>query len=70
MLHPSQCIDGRTRMTVYGSGRDLLNLGIIPQENMVPEVALVKTMWALANSSSDEELKKLMLENIASEISF
>ncbi|MFB5628197.1 MAG: Glu-tRNA(Gln) amidotransferase subunit GatD, partial [Nitrosarchaeum sp.] len=26
----SQCIDGRVRMTVYESGRDLLDLGIIP----------------------------------------
>ena len=33
----SQCIDGRVSMTVYESGRDLLNLGIIPLENMIPE---------------------------------
>ena len=45
----SQCIDGRVRMTVYESGRDLLNLGIIPLENMIPEVALVKAMWAIGN---------------------
>ena len=37
----SQCIDGRVRMTVYESGRDLLELGITPLENMIPEVALV-----------------------------
>jgi len=56
-------------MTVYESGRDLLNLGIIPLENMIPEVALVKTMWAIGNSQNIEEVKKIMLENIASEIS-
>jgi len=65
----SQCIDGRTRMTVYESGRDLLDLGIIPLENMIPEVALVKAMWAVGNSQNNEEIKKIMLENIASEIS-
>ena len=65
----SQCIDGRVRMTVYESGRDLLNLGIVPLENMIPEVALVKTMWAIGNSQNIEEVKKLMLENIALEIS-
>ena len=65
----SQCIDGRIRMTVYESGRDLLNLGIVPLENMIPEVALVKTMWAIGNSQNIEEVKKTMLENIASEIS-
>ena len=65
----SQCIDGRVRMTVYESGRDLLELGITPLENMIPEVALVKTMWALGNSENSGELKKLLLENIASEFS-
>jgi len=47
----SQCVDGRVRMTVYESGRDLLDLGIIPLENMIPEVALVKAMWAMGNST-------------------
>lgn len=65
----SQCIDGRVGMTVYESGRDLLDLGIVPLENMIPEVALVKAMWVLGNSNDKEEIKNLMLENIASEIS-
>ena len=65
----SQCIDGRIRMTVYESGRDLLDLGIVPLENMIPEVALVKAMWATGNSTSRDEIKKIMLTNIASEIS-
>ncbi|QLH10167.1 Glu-tRNA(Gln) amidotransferase subunit GatD [Nitrosarchaeum sp. AC2] len=64
----SQCIDGRVRMTVYESGRDLLDLGIIPLENMIPEVALVKTMWALGNFQDRNKIKKIMLENIASEL--
>lgn len=65
----SQCIDGRISMTVYESGRDLLNLGIIPLENMIPEVALVKAMWASGNVQNKDEIKKIMLENIASEMS-
>ncbi len=64
----SQCIDGRVGMTVYESGRDLLDLGIIPLENMIPEVALVKAMWAIGNSQNTEEVKKIMLQNIASEL--
>ena len=66
----SQCIDGRVRMTVYESGRDLLELGIIPLENMIPEVALVKTMWVMGNYHNNEDIKKIMLENIASELSY
>ena len=65
----SQCIDGRVGMTVYESGRDLLNLGIISLKNMIPEVALVKAMWALGNSVTLDDVKRVMLQNIASEIS-
>ena len=65
----SQCIDGRVGMTVYESGRDLLDLGIVPLGNMIPEVALVKVMWAMGNSQNRDEVKKIMLENIASELS-
>ncbi|MDC0186919.1 Glu-tRNA(Gln) amidotransferase subunit GatD [Candidatus Nitrosopelagicus sp.] len=63
----SQCIDGRVSMTVYESGRDLLDMEIIPLENMIPEVALVKAMWVLGNSNSDDEIKNMMLENYSSE---
>ena len=65
----SQCIDGMVRMTVYDSGRDLLNLGVVPLGNMIPETALVKTMWALANSKDSDEITKMMKENIALEFS-
>jgi len=65
----SQCIDGRVSMTVYESGRDLLNLGIIPLEDMIPEVALVKAMWATGNTENHEGIKEFMLKKIASEFS-
>ena len=65
----SQCIDGMVSMTVYDSGRDLLNLGVIPLGNMIPETALVKAMWALANSKDSAEMTKIMKENIALEFS-
>jgi glutamyl-tRNA(Gln) amidotransferase subunit D len=65
----SQCIDGRVRMTVYESGRDLLNLGIIPLENMIPEIALVKAMWVTGNTEKYDEIKENMLKQIASEFS-
>jgi glutamyl-tRNA(Gln) amidotransferase subunit D len=63
----SQCIDGRVRMTVYESGRDLLDLGIIPLENMIPEIALVKAMWVTGNTENLDEIKENMLNKIASE---
>ena len=65
----SQCIDGMVRMTVYESGRDLLNLGIIPLENMIPEIALVKAMWVTGNTEKYDEIKENMLKEIALEFS-
>ncbi len=65
----SQCIWGRTRMTVYETGRDLLDAGVIPLSDMLAETATVKAMWALANSENTKMAVKLMKQNIANEIS-
>lgn len=46
-----------------------LSLGVVPLGNMIPEVALVKAMWAASNSSDGKEIQQMMLENIASEFS-
>ncbi|HEY9491487.1 MAG TPA: asparaginase domain-containing protein, partial [Nitrososphaeraceae archaeon] len=65
----SQCVWGRVRMNVYDTGRDLLNIGVIPLSDMIAETAIVKAMWVLANSKDSESAKKIMQENIANEIS-
>jgi glutamyl-tRNA(Gln) amidotransferase subunit D len=65
----SQCIWGRVRMTVYDTGRDLLDIGVIPLGDMISETATVKAMWALANSKDVQAAKKIMQENLANEIS-
>lgn len=62
----SQCIWGRVSMTVYDTGRDLLDIGVIPLSDMISETATVKAMWALANT---KDVKKIMQENLANEIS-
>ena len=64
----SQCIWGRINMNVYSTGRDLLALGVIPGEDMLPETALVKLMWVLGKTRNIDEVRKLMLTNIAGEI--
>ena len=65
----SQCIWGRINMNVYDQGRDLLALGVIPLEDMLPETALVKLMWAFGQTEDANEAKQLLLTNIAHEIS-
>lgn len=65
----SQCIWGRINMNVYNQGRDLLALGVIPLEDMLPEAALVKLMWVFGQTKDIDEAKRLLLTNIANEIS-
>ncbi|MEM1515524.1 MAG: asparaginase domain-containing protein, partial [Candidatus Bathyarchaeia archaeon] len=65
----SQCIWGRVNMNVYSTGRDLLMMGVVPLGDMLAETALVKMMWCLAQTDDPEEVKRLLLTNIAGEIS-
>src|SRR2546427_8649839 len=64
----SQTIWGRVDLNVYVTGRDLLNLGVVPLEDMIPETALVKLMWVLGQTRSIDKVHGLMLQPIAGEI--
>jgi len=62
----SQCIYGRVRLTVYETGRDLLDAGVLPLEDMLPETAFIKLSWCFGNFQR-EEVPKVMRLNIANE---
>ncbi|VVB67833.1 Glutamyl-tRNA(Gln) amidotransferase subunit D [uncultured archaeon] len=64
----SQCLRGRICDLVYDTGRYMLEAGAIEGEDMLPEVALVKLMWVLANKP--DEVRSLMGTPLAGEISF
>ncbi len=68
MVMTSQCQWGRVDMNVYSTGRDLLELGVIPGEDMLPEVAWVKLMWALGQAKSFRKVVKLMQQDLAGEM--
>ncbi len=63
-----QTLWGFVHMNVYETGRDIQALGVIPAQNMLPEVAYVKLGWALGQTHELEEVKNLMLNPIAGEI--
>jgi len=63
-----QTLWGYVHMFVYDTGRDLMSMGIIPTENMLPEVAYIKLGWALGQTSDLEEIKEIMLTPICDEI--
>jgi len=63
-----QTLWGYVHMFVYDTGRDLMSKGIIPAENMLPEVAYIKLGWALGQTDDLNKVKELMLTPIAGDI--
>jgi glutamyl-tRNA(Gln) amidotransferase subunit D len=63
-----QTLWGFVHMFVYDTGRDLMSMGIVPGENLLPEVAYIKLGWALGQSSDPEKVRELMLTPIAGDI--
>ena len=63
-----QTLWGFVHMFVYETGRDMVAKGVVPAENMLPEVAYIKLGWALGQTNDPEEIKKLMLTPICDEI--
>lgn len=63
-----QTLWGYVQMYVYDTGRDMMELGVVPCANMLPEVCYMKLCWALGQSSDLNEVKRIMLTPIAGEI--
>jgi len=63
-----QTLWGYVQMFVYDTGRDIMELGVVPASNMLPEVAYVKLGWALGQTSDLAKVKEIMLTSIAGEI--
>lgn len=63
-----QTLWGYVHMNVYETGRDLQAKGVIPAQNMLPEVAYIKLGWALGQTSDIEEVKNIMLTPINDDI--
>ncbi len=63
-----QTLWGYVQMYVYDTGRDMMELGVVPMANMLPEVAYVKLGWALGQTTDLDEVKRIMYTPIAGEI--
>ncbi|HVL47374.1 MAG TPA: Glu-tRNA(Gln) amidotransferase subunit GatD [Candidatus Thermoplasmatota archaeon] len=64
----TQCLNGRVNMNVYSTGRDLLEAGVIPAEDMLAETAYIKLMWVLGRTKDPSEVRRLMRENVVGEL--
>lgn len=63
-----QTLWGYVQMFVYETGREIMELGVVPAANMLPEAAYVKLGWALGQTEDLEEVKRIMLEPVARDI--
>jgi glutamyl-tRNA(Gln) amidotransferase subunit D len=63
-----QTLWGFVQMQVYETGREILELGVVPLANMLPEVAYVKLGWAFGLHPDDPAaVRALMTTNVAGE---
>jgi glutamyl-tRNA(Gln) amidotransferase subunit D len=56
-----QTLWGFVQMHVYETGREILELGVVPLANMLPEVAYVKLGWALGLHPDDADSVRLLM---------
>jgi glutamyl-tRNA(Gln) amidotransferase subunit D len=63
-----QTLWGYAQMYVYETGRDLLDIGVVPLDNMLPETALMKLGWVLGHTDDHSEVLAMMRESINHEI--
>lgn len=63
-----QTIWGYAQMYVYDTGRDLLDLGIIPLDNMLPEAAYMKLCWVLGQTDDPARIRQMMTTPVNHEI--
>lgn len=64
-----QTLWGFVQMNVYETGREILELGVVPLANMLPETAYVKLGWALGVHGDDlDAVKRTMTTPIAGDM--
>ena len=63
-----QTLWGFAQMYVYDTGRDLLDLGIIPLDNMLPETAYMKLAWVLGQTDDPTRIREMMTTSVNHEI--
>ena len=55
-------------LNVYSHGRELVDRGAVPMEDMHGETALVKLKWCFGQTDDTEKVRELMLTNLVGEL--
>ena len=65
----TQCLAGNADAYVYSTGRQLRRAGVVFLEDLLPETAYAKLLWALGRSNDPAEVTRLLLTERAGEFS-
>jgi glutamyl-tRNA(Gln) amidotransferase subunit D len=65
----TQCLAGAVDPYVYATGRELLRAGVVYAQDLLPETAYVKLLWALGQTQDPREVARLVLTERAGELS-
>ncbi len=63
----TQCLGGRADPYVYATGRELLKAGVVYLDDLLPETAYAKLVWALGHAPTPDEVRTLLQTPRASE---
>jgi glutamyl-tRNA(Gln) amidotransferase subunit D len=63
----TQCLEGLADPFVYSTGRELLRAGVLYVDDLLPETAYTKLLWALGRVSEPEEVRALMRRDCVGE---
>ncbi len=63
----TQCLEGIVDPYVYATGRELLRAGVVYLDDLLPETAYAKLLWALGHASTPDGVRELLLRDRAGE---
>lgn len=69
ILNVTQCIAGSVNMDIYATGKCLKETGVVSGYDSTTESALAKLFYLLGNFHDNEEVKRLLEEDLRGEIS-
>jgi glutamyl-tRNA(Gln) amidotransferase subunit D len=63
----TECLEGRVDPYLYATGRELLGAGVTYLDDLLPETAYAKLLWALGHAADPGKVRELLLADRAGE---